>query len=288
MNLSRFYSYDRQHGAVFNDINRTQYGVDHGQVVTPSRHYFFYRLLLDRVCSQLSTDDYVLDAGCGMGILAEKMRGGLRSYVGMDISLERVRQARQNAGRGNCSWVVGDAQRMPFKPQRFSRVVSLEVIEHVLQPPAYLDEVARVLEPGGVFIFSTPGSYFHAENIGRVGKDQHLHQFSPGGLKRLCAGAGMRLMRMRGIGLRLQLLIPCWMGSDLLKRSYALITRKPLRAGYGYPVSIEFDIVTSSWVQKLYALPSWRWLWRILVAVAAAWGRMLPGCASTMVGSCRK
>ena len=99
MNLAHFYSYDRRHGAAFNDINRSQYGFDRGQVVNPSRYYFFYRLLLEHVCSQLSVDDRLLDAGCGMGILAEKMSGDFRVYVGMDISLERVRQARQRAAR---------------------------------------------------------------------------------------------------------------------------------------------------------------------------------------------
>jgi 2-polyprenyl-3-methyl-5-hydroxy-6-metoxy-1,4-benzoquinol methylase len=45
---------------------------------------------------------------------------------------------------------------MPFENNTFDVVLSTEVLEHVLNPDAYLLEVKRVLKPGGIFFFTVP------------------------------------------------------------------------------------------------------------------------------------
>jgi ubiquinone/menaquinone biosynthesis C-methylase UbiE len=52
--------------------------------------------------------------------------------------------------------VTGDATSLEFADASFDTVVSFETIEHLTDVAAYLDEVCRVLKPGGSFLVSTP------------------------------------------------------------------------------------------------------------------------------------
>jgi SAM-dependent methyltransferase len=93
----------------------------------------------------------VLDSGCGVmpykKIILENKE--ITSYVGLDIesalSYDNVQP--------DFYW---DGITMPFENNTFDVVLSTEVLEHVLNPDAYLLEVKRVLKPGGVFFFTVP------------------------------------------------------------------------------------------------------------------------------------
>jgi ubiquinone/menaquinone biosynthesis C-methylase UbiE len=51
---------------------------------------------------------------------------------------------------------AGDAARLPFEDKSFDRIVCSEVLEHVHDPDAVLEEIARILKPGGIFVASVP------------------------------------------------------------------------------------------------------------------------------------
>jgi SAM-dependent methyltransferase len=55
--------------------------------------------------------------------------------------------------------VFADGARLPFRDASFDTVVLLEVLEHVADAPAVLDEIARVLKPGGRLLLSVPFLY---------------------------------------------------------------------------------------------------------------------------------
>ncbi|MFA6384144.1 MAG: class I SAM-dependent methyltransferase [Candidatus Omnitrophota bacterium] len=286
--LAEFYTANPQFGALYNDVNATQYGVKNGAVVDPGRYYFLYRTLLGYVRSRIRSRAVVADIGCGMGIMAGMCRDVYEKYAGMDISLERVQQARRLLPSAKCFWVVGDAQRLPFKQGSFDQVVSLEVIEHVPDPAAYLNEINRALVRGGSLILSTPGSFFYNDNRARIYRDQHLYQFNPGTLKRLLRKCSFAVCSSHGVGFRVQLFIPVWLGSDVIKFLYACLTRSKLKSGYGRAISLEWDIVTQPWVSKLYFAFKDKRVWFFLMRIFGAAGGFLPGLSSTMVVECRK
>lgn len=100
----------------------------------------------------------VLDIGCGSGwttkLLAQ--RSGLT--VGVDISFRSIQwlaaTIRVNELAGAHA-VVGDCERLPFLPESFDRVFGHAVVHH-LDVDLVLDEVARLLKPGGRAAFAEP------------------------------------------------------------------------------------------------------------------------------------
>jgi len=97
----------------------------------------------------------LLDFGCGSGIFSVQVGPFAERVVGIDISEDMIRLARQLAddlGQA-VELVTYDGQQAPFADHEFNRVVARESLCHVPdeQLPATLSEIARVLEPGGLF-----------------------------------------------------------------------------------------------------------------------------------------
>jgi GT2 family glycosyltransferase/SAM-dependent methyltransferase len=115
----------------------------------------------------------VLDVASGAGYgTAMLVSAGATSVVGVDRSEEAVRYSLEHYADPNVSFMVGDAQRLPFGAAVFDVVVSFETLEHLPDPGGFLDEVRRVLRPGGVFVVSTPNVEVYPE-----GNPFHVHEF---------------------------------------------------------------------------------------------------------------
>ncbi len=104
--------------------------------------------------------------------------------------------------------VLGDAVRLPFKDTTFDLVIATEVIEHVLYPGRMLDEVRRVLRPGGRLLISTPNvaslehrlalllfGYFVPDRTTHEGTDPgHIHFLEPHFLRNMLEERGFRII----------------------------------------------------------------------------------------------
>jgi SAM-dependent methyltransferase len=101
----------------------------------------------------------VLDIGCGAGWLAGRLsESTTATVVGLDI-LTDIHPV-------DWHYVAGDLTgRLPFRTGAFRCVVAGEVIEHVPDPDRMLQEIHRVLAPGGVLIISTPNMVSWANRI---------------------------------------------------------------------------------------------------------------------------
>ncbi|HXH05971.1 MAG TPA: methyltransferase domain-containing protein [Vicinamibacterales bacterium] len=97
-----------------------------------------------------------LDVGCGHGWYAcELARRGFRMEA-LDRAIDQLAQARAYAGARACGarFLAADARRLPFPDDSFDFVYSINVLHHITDPAARadaLEEIARVLRPGGVF-----------------------------------------------------------------------------------------------------------------------------------------
>jgi SAM-dependent methyltransferase len=91
----------------------------------------------------------VLDVGCWDGQFTSHVidRGRV---VGLDVSHAALR------ARGALGVRAQVEAALPFRSARFATVVAAEVIEHVFDTQAVLDELARVLMPGGWLVVTTP------------------------------------------------------------------------------------------------------------------------------------
>lgn len=99
-------------------------------------------------------EEKILDLGCGRGTTTGKLAVGDRFIIGVDLSLKLL-QARDRALHG-VGWVVATADRLPFREKTFSVVGMNSVLEHVTDVPAVLEELTRVIVPGGKAVIVSP------------------------------------------------------------------------------------------------------------------------------------
>ncbi len=120
----------------------------------------------------------VLDAGCGTGYGSAELAQEAGSVTGIDLSSEALDYARANYPLANVSWAAGSCIRLPFCSASFDVVVAFEVIEHLEDPATFIAECARVLQPEGLFIVSTPNKRYYAESRAASGPNlYHQHEF---------------------------------------------------------------------------------------------------------------
>ena len=100
----------------------------------------------------------LLDVGCGRGAVASLLSARFEETHGVDTDDEALAAA---AERGvTVARVDLDREPLPFENGSFDAVVSLDVIEHVLDPAVFVRELARVLRPGGIVYLATPNVRF--------------------------------------------------------------------------------------------------------------------------------
>ncbi|KAI7837904.1 hypothetical protein COHA_008285 [Chlorella ohadii] len=107
-----------------------------------------------------ATPEKVLDVGCGIGgtsrFLAAKFPQA--SVTGITLSPNQVKRGTQLAadrGLGNVKFQVMDALKMEFPDNSFDLVWACESGEHMPDKKAYVDEMVRVLKPGGTLVIAT-------------------------------------------------------------------------------------------------------------------------------------
>jgi ubiquinone/menaquinone biosynthesis C-methylase UbiE len=98
----------------------------------------------------------VLDLACGTGYGTNILSETAKSIYGGDISKETILSAKKSFKNKKIKFEVIDATNMEFPSKYFDVVVSFETIEHLERWDLFVEEVKRVLKPGGLFICSTP------------------------------------------------------------------------------------------------------------------------------------
>ncbi len=122
----------------------------------------------------------VLDIGCGTGYGTLELARTASAAVGIDVSLEAVSYARSTYSASNLRYVTASCTRLPFPNRSFDLAVAFEVIEHLEDWPQLLEEVRRILSPGGQFIVSTPNKRYYQESRKLHGPNPfHVHEFEP-------------------------------------------------------------------------------------------------------------
>lgn len=161
-------------------------------------HVAFFRQQLVWLESQVSPGK-LLDVGCAAGFLIEEAnRRGWQSS-GVEVSPFAAHHARQVLGLEVFQGQLRDAG---FASNSFRAVVMNDVIEHFEDPLLEAQEVARILEPGGIWLLHTP----NANSPWRIGlgkkwihlkPSEHLTYFTPRTIKKLFEACGLQPMMAR-------------------------------------------------------------------------------------------
>lgn len=150
-----------------------------------------------------------LDVGCGAGLLCEPLARMGASVTGVDAAPENIEAAKAHAALSGLAIDYRAGEIAAQGLGTFDVVSSMEVIEHVTDPAAFVAELARHLKPDGLMLLSTPNRTAAsrlflveaAERLGQVPRGTHdWDQFlTPEELTALLHDAGLEVLEMRGI-----------------------------------------------------------------------------------------
>ena len=123
--------------------------------------------ILPLAASALAGCADVLDVGCGDGQVSRlAVATGATRVVGVDPTWNQVRVAAERGG--GARFARAGAAALPFADARFDAIVACLVFEHIRDVDAAIGEVARVLRPGGRFLFFLNHPLLQTPNSGWI------------------------------------------------------------------------------------------------------------------------
>ena len=136
-----------------------------------SEHLSHDELFAQEIARNLTTESFVLDAGCGNGTLFRyPWKQYVRCLVGCDIHSSISKNTNiMIAIRANLT-------RLPFARESFDIIFSRYVLEHLNAPGIIFSELARILRPGGKLIVLTPSKYHYTVLLSRL-TSHRVHEF---------------------------------------------------------------------------------------------------------------
>jgi ubiquinone/menaquinone biosynthesis C-methylase UbiE len=110
----------------------------------------FYAILARRYVKK---GGKLLEEGCGLGHLVGQLEPDYETF-GMDINHWAIKQAAGVATKTNL--ICSSAGELPYPNMEFHAIISKHVVEHLPDPEKAINEIGRILSPGGTLILATP------------------------------------------------------------------------------------------------------------------------------------
>jgi SAM-dependent methyltransferase len=129
----------------------------------------------------------LIDCACGVGYGTRHLVEAapqVTQAIGLDLSRSTIAYANERYGHERIEFRQGNALG-PIEGAPFDTVVSIETIEHLLDPQAFVARMTRLVRPGGLFIASVPTTPSVDAN------PYHLHDFTPRSFRRLFRPHGL-------------------------------------------------------------------------------------------------
>ena len=154
----------------------------------------------------------ILDIGCGAGILSEPLARLGAEMVGIDPAEENIEVARLHAaGSGvTVDYRATTAETLAEAGERFDVVLAMEVVEHVVDVPAFVATCASMVKPGGLLVMATLNRTLKSFALAIVGAEYILrwlprgtHQWDkfvkPVELETAIENSGLNVIGERGV-----------------------------------------------------------------------------------------
>lgn len=128
-----------------------------------------YNEIAARMKASLNREMYALELACGTGLISRRIASSVKSLEATDFSPEMIATAKKNVHSARLHFSVQDATELPYAPESFDAVLIANALHIVPEPERVMEEIHRVLKPGGLLFAPT---FVHGEGVGfrvRVG-----------------------------------------------------------------------------------------------------------------------
>lgn len=137
--------------------------------VTVQRCFFAYEFAVDFI-----RDKITADIGCADGYGTHYLAGFSKYTTGVDYSEATLEVAREkHAAIRNLEFRASKVPPIPLEDNSMEVVTAFQFIEHIHDRKAFMEDVKRVLKPGGIFICTTPNNKM---SIAR--NPFHVHEYT--------------------------------------------------------------------------------------------------------------
>lgn len=140
-----------------------------------------------RETALLKPGDRILEIGCGIGSVVHELSQQGYTICGTDIANAAIAYGLKKYG--DIDLTVQPAEALPYEDGSFDGVLSFDLFEHIARIDQHVSEVARVLKPGGFYLFQTPNKFsniihetLHHRSL--AWRQFHPSLHSPGQLRR--------------------------------------------------------------------------------------------------------
>jgi 2-polyprenyl-3-methyl-5-hydroxy-6-metoxy-1,4-benzoquinol methylase len=158
------------------------------------------------ISNNLPKNAQILEIGGGAGNCAKTVSEKGFSLTCIDISEERVAEAKKNNQNSNIAFRVGDATNLQLLNDSFDIVDSHEMIEHLHPDDVlyHLKEVYKILKEGGFYYFTTPNGLWGPQDVSRVFEckkayGMHLKEYSYSEISPLLQDSGFTTVQSPAI-----------------------------------------------------------------------------------------
>jgi 2-polyprenyl-6-hydroxyphenyl methylase/3-demethylubiquinone-9 3-methyltransferase len=154
----------------------------------------------------------ILDIGCGGGVLSEPLARLGASVVGADPASANIAVARRHAASSHLSidYRCTTAEDLADSNERFDVVLAMEVVEHVIDVPAFVRRCAEMVNPDGLMVVATLNRTLKSFALAIVGAEYILrwlprgtHQWdkfvTPNELEIALQDAGLEVLGRKGM-----------------------------------------------------------------------------------------
>ena len=101
------------------------------------------------IASKLPSSSKVLDMGCGAGFLTQELANLGHEVTGVDLSEQSLKIARKLDSKS--TYIKADVTKVPLESGSFDAVCAMDLLEHVENPKAVVQEASRLLKPEDYF-----------------------------------------------------------------------------------------------------------------------------------------